>query len=221
MKQFQNKQRTKKRKKRNPVAEAILQAANFFSYKNATVVGGKYRAGVTVSEIVKYCIYAVMGVFLILLQLTFFSTVRPFNSTPDILIIATAAVSMFEGERAGAVFGLSVGFVAEALGSVGVSLLPLIYMLFGYVCGIVASEYYRRSVLLFLIFDASACAVRFFTTLIYIVITWKTVDLSIVIPDVLFPEFFSTFAISPVPTLFMLPIYRIFHGNEKQKPGLE
>lgn len=212
-------------KRKGPVKTALFelfsQISYLFTHRNPTVVGGKYKVGVTVREVVKYCVYAAMGLFLILLQLTFFSSVRPFGKTPDILIIAVSAVAMFEGERAGAIFGVLVGFVVEAAGGVGISLLPLIYMLVGYVCGIVASEYYRRSVLLFLIFDLGAAAVRFFTTLIYIVVTWASVDLFDVILGVLFPEMFSTLLISPVPALLLLPIYKIFRGEETKKPGLE
>ena len=202
-------------------SELFSQIRYIFTHRNPTVVGGKYKVGVTVSEVVKYCVYAVLGLFLILLQLTFFTSVRPFGSTPDILIVAVATVAMFEGEKAGAVFGVLVGFVVEAVGGVGVSLLPLIYMLVGYACGIVASEYYRRSVLLFVIFDLGVSAVRFFTTLIYIVVTWSTVDLNVVIPGVLFPEMLSTLVISPVPGLLLLPVYKIFRGEETKKPGLE
>lgn len=212
-------------KKRSAIAEAFAIARSrtsyFFANRAATVVGGKYQSGVTVSEVVKYCVYALMGLFLILLQITFFSRVRPFGSTPDILIVATAMTAMYENERAGAIFGLAVGFVAEALGTTGVSLLPLIYMCIGYACGIIASEYYKRSVLLFLIFDAGVLAVRMFTTLIYIVLTWDIVDISIIFPEVLIPELLSTFVISPVPALLLYPIWRIFRGEEVKKPGLD
>lgn len=212
-------------KKRSAIGEAFAvlcsRTSYFFKNRAATIVGGKYQSGVTVSEVVKYCVYAVMGLFLILLEISFFSRVRPFGSTPDILIVAVAMVAMYENERAGAIFGLCVGIVAEALGTTGVTLLPLIYMCVGYVCGIVASEYYKRSILLFLIFDAGVLAVRMFTTLIYIVLTWEIVDVSVVFPKVLIPELFSTFVVSPIPAILLYPIWRIFRGEEVKKPGLD
>ncbi len=203
------------------IFETLSRISYIFKTRNSTVVGGKYKVGVTTSEIVKYIVYGILGIFLILLEITFFTRVRPFDSTPDILIVATAAVAMFEGERVGAIFGVSVGAIASAVGCVGLSLLPLVYMLVGYGCGIVASEYYRRSVLLFIIFDLSALAVRLFTTLISIVTTWGTVDLSVVVPDVLIPELLSTLVISPVPGLLVLPVYLIFRDKSEKKPGLD
>lgn len=218
MKQSQN-------KRRGAVGEAVRIARARLDYRKKTrstvVVGEKYKSGVTGSEVAKYCVYAAMGLFLVLLQLTFFTRLRPFDSTPDILIIAVAMIAMYENERAGAIFGVAIGFVAEALGGTGLSLLPLVYMLVGWFGGIVASEYYKRSVLLFLIFDVSACAVRMFVTLIYVVCTWGTADISVIFPNVLIPEVLSTFVIAPVPALLLYPVWRIFRGETVKKPGLD
>lgn len=223
MKQSQNNK--KRAKRRGAIGDAVRigrsRVSYFFKERSATVVGGKYQVGVTVSEIVKYIVYALLGLTFILLQISFFPRVKVFGATPDVLIAAVFSVAMFENERVGAVFGLAVGFIAEAAGGVGVSLLPLVYMLVGYICGIVASEYYKRSVLLFLIFDAGALLVRMFTTLLYVVFTWNVIDVSVIIPQVLIPEALATFAISPVPALTIALVSRIFRGEEKTKPGLD
>ena len=223
MKQSQNNK--KRGKRRGAIGEAVRigrsRVSYFFKERTATIVGGNYQVGLTVSEIVKYVVYALLGLLFVLLQISFFSRVKPFGSIPDVLIAAVFSVAMFENERVGAIFGLSVGFIVEAAGGVGVSLLPLIYMLVGYVCGLVASEYYKRSLLLFLIFDAGALLVRMFTTLLYVVFTWSIVDLSVVIPKVLIPEALSTFVISPIPALIIAIVSRIFRGDEKKKPGLD
>ncbi len=212
-------------KRRGAVGEAVRIARARFDYRkrsrSTVVVGEKYKSGVTGSEVVKYCVYAVMGLFLVLLQLTFFTRFRPFDSTPDILIIAVAMIAMYENERAGAIFGVAIGFVAEALGGTGLSLLPLVYMLIGWFGGIAASEYYKRSVLLFLIFDVGACTVRMFVTLIYVVCIWETADMSVIFPNVLVPEMLSTFVMAPVPALLLYPVWRIFRGETENKPGLD
>ncbi len=223
MKQSQN---NKKRKKhRSPIGEALRigrsRVSYFFKERASITVGGKYQLGVTVSEIVKYVLYAIAGLLLILFQISFFSRIKPFGSTPDILIVAVFSVAMFENERVGAIFGLIVGFVVEAAGGIGVSLLPLVYMLVGYICGIVTTEYYKKSLLLFLIFDASALLVRMFTTFIYIVLTWNVVDIPVIIPKVLLPEALSTFIVSPIPALLICLISRIFRKEETPKPGLD
>lgn len=223
MKQSQNNKNRKRR--RSAVGDAARIARSrisyFFKERSATVVGGSYQLGVTVSEVVKHVIYAIAGLLLILLQISFFPKIRPFGAAPDVLIVAVFAVAMFENERVGAVFGLAVGFVVEAVGGIGVSLLPLVYMLVGYICGVVATEYYKRSFVLFLIFDASILLVRMFTTLMYIVFTWSVVDLSVVLPKVLIPEALSTLVISPFPAILIYLISRIFRKEEAPKPGLD
>ena len=89
-------------------------------------------------------------------------------------------------------------------------------MLVGYICGVVATEYYRRSVLLFLIFDAAAAVVRLLTSLFYMLLVWHSFDLSVVFMRVLLPELCSTLAVSPFPTLCILPIYMIFRKKKKE-----
>ncbi len=227
MKQSQNNQRRapRRKKRRSALGEAIYNGCSrvsyFFKERASTVVGGNYQVGVSVSDIVKCIVYAVLGLLLVVLQISFFSRVKPFGAVPDVLISAVFCVAMFENERYGAIFGLAVGFVAEAAGGVGLTLLPLVYMLVGFVCGLVASEYYRRSVLLFLIFDACALLVRMFTTLLYVAFTWSIVDISVIIPRVLVPEALSTLVISPIPALAVMLISRIFRGKEESKPGLD
>lgn len=223
MKQSRNNKNRKRR--RSAVGDAARIARSrisyFFKERSATVVGGSYQLGVTVSAVVKHVVYAIAGLLLILLQISFFPKIRPFGAAPDVLIVAVFAVAMFENERVGAVFGLAVGFVVEAAGGIGVSLLPLVYMLVGYICGVVATEYYKRSFVLFLIFDASILLVRMFTTLMYIVFTWSVVDLSVVLPKVLIPEALSTLVISPFPAILIYLISRIFRKEEAPKPGLD
>lgn len=182
------------------------------------MVGEKLRSGVTAADVGKYALYAVMSLFLILVETTFFARFRPFGASPDILIVAVAAIALFEGGRAGAIFGVTVGFVADALGGVGVILLPLAYMLVGYFCGVIATDYYRRSWLLFLIFDVSAAVFRMLVSFFYMLLMWHSLDISAVIADVLIPEFISTLVVSPVPALLLLPIYLIFR---KKKPDLD
>lgn len=222
MKQSSNKKASGKTSAVGGTFAAIRsQISYFLKNKAAITVGGKYSSGVTVSEVVKYCIYAVMCVFFILLQVSFFSRLRPFGSVPDILIVTVAMIGMFENERAGAIFGVAVGFVSEALATTGITLLPLIYMCVGYFAGIIAADYYKKSVLLFLICDAGVVAVRAFTTLIYVVLTWDIVDISVVIPRVLIPELFSTLVMSPLPAMLLCIVWRIFRGEEVKKPGLD
>lgn len=214
---------TNNKKKRNSLpgifsaaASAVAGVSSRIFGGRGIVVGEKMRSDVTAAVVVKYIVYAVASLFLILLRTTFFSRFRPFGASPDILIVAVAAIALYEGGRAGAVFGVAIGFVAEALGGVGIILLPPVYMLVGYLCGTVATDYYRRSWVLFLVFDVCAAAARAFVSLLYVMMTWHTFDLSAVLTSVILPEFLSTLALSPLPALMLLPIYLIFRKKKKE-----
>lgn len=215
-----NKKNQKKRSSRpgffSSAASAVGGAFSRIFSGRGTIVGEKLRSEVTAAAVVKYVVYAVMSLFLILLRTTFFARFRPFGASPDILIVAVAAIALYEGGRAGAVFGAAVGFVADALGGAGIILLPPVYMLIGYICGTVASEHYRRSWLLFLIFDVCAVAARAFLSLLYVMMTWHAFDLSLVMRSVILPECLSTFVISPLPALLLLPVYLIFRKKKRE-----
>lgn len=215
-----NKREKRPRKKRRESYEKVGKSSPGAFVRilrgNGTVIGEKLRSGVTVSDVVKYVIYGILGILLILLKTTFFSRFRPFGASPDILIVAVAAFALYEGGHAGAIFGAAVGYIADALGGVGAVLLPLPYMLLGYFCGIVATDHYKRSPVLFLIFDACAAVVRAVTTLFYMMLTWHSFDLSVVFPSVIVPEILSTLAVSPFPALLLLPVYLIFRKRKKE-----
>lgn len=180
-----------------------------------TVIGEKLRSDITAAAVIKYVIYSVLVLLLVLLKTTFFSRFRPFGASPDILITATAAIALYEGGHAGAIFGLLTGYFADALGGVGVIIAPLPYMLTGYFCGIVATDHYKRSWVLYLIFDLCACVVRAFTSLLYVMITWRSFDLPLVISSVIVPELLSTVVISPLPALLLLPVYLGFRKKKR------
>ncbi|MCD7775972.1 MAG: hypothetical protein LUH54_01160 [Firmicutes bacterium] len=203
---------------RNSEKKARVKGERFgglgIRFGKKTVVGEKLDSGVTVSEIVKYVLYALAGLLFLALETSFFSRIRAFDSTPDILIIAAAAVGFYENERAGAIFGAAVGFLSGIMGGVGISILPIVYMLVGYFCGAVTADYYSRSVPLFIMLDLVSCAVRLITTLIEVALSWSSFDLMTVFSGVLVPEFLSTLVTSPVPVLLLYPIWRIFRESE-------
>ena len=185
-------------------------------FGRATVVGEKMRSGVAVSTIVKYALYTVLSVLLILLETTFFARFRPFGASPDILIVTVMAIGMYDGGRAGAVYGIWIGFVADTLGGAGITVLPLAYMLVGYICGVVAEDYYRRTVLLFLIFDAAVCAARMFITLLYVFLTWPSFDFGAVFGAAILPELAATAVCAPTPAIILLPVYLIFRKKRAE-----
>lgn len=202
----------------------IARAADFvkrlfrfvFPRAGVIVVGEKFKVGITSGIITKYVAYTLLSIFMVLLQTTFFSRFRPFSSSPDILILTVATIGFYDNEKSAAILGTFLGFVAGAVGGTGISLLPLIYMLVGYFSGLLASEYYKRGVLLYAIYVAGCCVIRFFTTSIYIAFMWQSVDIIDAMNDVLIPEFLSTATLSPLPALLLLPVYKLSKPKDEK-----
>ncbi len=76
--------------------------------------------------------YALTVFSLAVLQATLGERVGFFGCTPAISLTLTAAAGFFDGEERGMLVGISSGFLVDALGGTGVSVLPLAYTLVGW-----------------------------------------------------------------------------------------
>ena len=72
-------------------------------------------------------VYGVLLILLTVLQTTFIYRFPIHNVIPDLIVGAVCCVGIYHGEKHAALFGLCAGLFTDALGSVGVSLLPLFY----------------------------------------------------------------------------------------------
>ena len=80
-----------------------------------------------------------------ILQVSIFGRHKPFGVVPDLMLCTVLCVAFFSGRYAGAITGIGAGFLIDALGSVGVSMMPVAYMILGYVVGYYAKgSVYRR-----------------------------------------------------------------------------
>lgn len=85
-------------------------------------------------------VYGALLILLTVLQTTFIYRYPLHNVLPDLMLGAVCCIGIYRGEKHAALFGLFSGLFTDALGSVGVSLLPLFYTLAGYFCGIVGNN---------------------------------------------------------------------------------
>lgn len=129
----------------------------------------------------------------IVLQTTFFARVRLFGAVPDLCFAALIIVSFFCGKEVGAITGIAVGFAADALGSVGISLLPVLYLFCGYVCGYFTRAIRQKGFLAYLTVLGAAIPARMAITFIYICINYSTIHLLELMVHILLPEAAVTF----------------------------
>lgn len=68
---------------------------------------------------------------LAIFQTSLFSYLRIFSSVPDLILPAVIAIAIYDKERTGTIAGIAGGFIIDALGGVGLSISPLVYMICG------------------------------------------------------------------------------------------
>ena len=139
-------------------------------------------------------ILALCGLFLvvILLQTTLFSHLRVFGTVSDLCYGTLLLVAYFCGRETGAVAGIASGFAVEALGSVGVSLLPVVYLLCGYVCGHFTRAIVPRRFSAFAAVLGVGLPVRGAVTLIQVCLTYSSISLPRILVQVILPELLGT-----------------------------
>ena len=80
-------------------------------------------------------VYGILAVLLAVLQTTLIPRIQIASCMPDIVIGAICCIGIYRGEITSSIFGLFSALCTEALGSTGLSVLPLFYLFTGYICG--------------------------------------------------------------------------------------
>lgn len=134
------------------------------------------------------------------IQTSFFMAAGVFPASPDLLLAAVIGIAIYDGERSAAAAGVAAGFLAEALGGDGVMLLPVFYLLIGYIFGIVSRFFLKKNFLSWLVYMLIAANVRLGYSFSYLMITEPDLNLFLAFKNILIPEFIMT-------VLFSIPIY--------------
>lgn len=162
-----------------------------------------------------------VGVFILLfamLQTTVFSKFGLFGATPDLMLPLVIAIAVTEGEKWGGVCGLICAFFIEAIGSTAtVTLLPLLYVPCGFIIGVISKIYFRDSVIVRCIYTAVATFLRCIVTVIYVLVTYKSVGAGLLIGGIVIPEFFSTLLMSAVPHAAVWLSMKPFHKSRAER----
>lgn len=149
--------------------------------------------------------------FFAVLQTAFFSRFGLFDSTPDLMFAGVITISMFEGEKGGGIAGIAAGFLIESIGGVGLSLLPLPYMLCGYICGLCFNYIYNRNFATWALFILISFIFREVFTLMYISIIRPSTSFFYAFRSVLLPEYFSSVLAAPLLYFLIRPVAKLFH----------
>lgn len=150
-------------------------------------------------SIVKALVLALLLVLFSLLQTTLFAHFRPFGAVPDLILPLVVAVAMAFREKWGSVFGLIAAFVIESLGGSTFTILPILYMLTGYIVGLCAIYYFRDSLAVRVLYTVVTSAARAVFTLITLVATVGDVNLITFMTMAVLPEFCANIVFAALP----------------------
>jgi hypothetical protein len=149
--------------------------------------------------IAKGAVCALLINFFSLVQTTLFTRFRPFGAVPDLILPLIIAISMTEREKWGAVCGLVGAFVIESLGGSPLTLLPLLYMPAGYVCGLLTVHNFRDSAAVRALYTAVSSAGRAVFTLIAVILTVGDLPLTDALTRTVLPEFAANLLFAALP----------------------
>lgn len=144
-------------------------------------------------------IFGLVGFFLCILQCSFFSKLKPFGVTPDIVLGSILALSMLDSKKSAAVYAVSTGYFLDAIGATPPSLSPVFYLLAVALLGFISDKMMPR----FLSFGTlmlPAVCLRAIFTFISLWISLGVFPPTAYITSVILPEMLSTF-------IFCLPVY--------------
>lgn len=149
--------------------------------------------------IAKGAVCALLIIFFSLVQTTLFTRFRPFGAVPDLILPLIIAISMTEREKWGAVCGLAGAFVIESLGGSPLTLLPLLYMPAGYVCGLLTVHNFRDSAAVRALYTTVSSAGRAVFTLIAVILTVGDLPLTDALTRTVLPEFAANLLFAALP----------------------
>ena len=176
-------------------------------------------SGIRPSTVIKTVVYTVYSLLLVSTVTSFLPAYGYSGAAPDLILCATVAIAYYEGERAAAVFGMLSGFLLEAAGSTGFSMLPLFYMIVGCVCALLFINILGKNIGAYLIYVAAFALVRAAISIIYVQFTVPDFGLGTVFSRVVLPEYGITMLASPVVFLLTCFVHRRLSGKSGIQEG--
>ena len=148
------------------------------------------------------------------LQCSFFTELSFISAVPNIVMGAVAAVALLDSQNASFVCALASGFMIDALGSSGISLSPIAFLVVALVASEISKKILPTFISYFVVIIPSVVLNAIFTIIKIFFATKELRFLSILKP-ILLPEFILTL-------IFSLPLFFIIRAlaravNKKSK----
>ena len=167
------------------------------------------------TSVAKIIAYSVAVFLFAVFQSSVASRFKFFGATPSYLLVLTAAAAFFDGEKTGALVGLGAGFCADALGGVGISVLPVFYTILGWIIGVGVSNFGHRqstavfeSLLRWAVWLIASCGIGMIITVICLFVSAGEIYVFSVIWRIAIPEAIGTFLFGYSLGIVFMLIYK-------------
>ena len=148
--------------------------------------------------IIKCAIYALIFIFLIVLETNIFNGLRIFGAKPNFVISLVVAASVLENERYGAALGFVCGFIMDSAFDSPFLFSGVYYFFAAYIAGVCTRLYFAKSLWTMLILSVPVLAVRSIFNLFFLAGTWYEFEILAVLSEFILPEYLYSLAIAPV-----------------------
>ena len=98
------------------------------------------KGGIPPGLVKRVALYGVLLLLLAAAQCSFFARLRHLPATPDLILGLVVAVTLLDSRKSGIGVAIAGGFLIDALGSVGVSLSPILYVTVAVLVGFPAQK---------------------------------------------------------------------------------
>lgn len=181
----------------------------------------RLRGGIDLSfdslMVSKIVVAALLLILFSLLQTTLFTRFRPFGAVPDLILPLVVAVAMSEREKFGAIFGVIAAFVIDSLGGSTISILPILYMPVGYICGILTVCFFRDSLAVRGLYTVTTTLARALFTAFTILATAGGITFISLMGDAVLPELVANLVFAVLPHLAVILCLRPLNKSREER----
>lgn len=133
------------------------------------------------------------------------------------MLSLVVAISMTEGEKWGACWGLAAAYLIESLGAGHITLLPLLYMPVGYLCPLITRFYLKDSVPIRVLYTLLVSLGRSIFTLLCLALTLSSFSFPHILWNIILPEYASTALCAILPHLIVRWTLHPFHKPRSER----
>ena len=127
-----------------------------------------------------------------IIQTSVFGKLTYIGAVPDLMLCIVLGISYFSGRHYGAITGIAAGVLIETIASSGIVLLPLFYMIFGYMAGHYARAVQPKRFIPYLFYLMFALLLRAGITFLYTCLIYQQIHFLQIFAHAVLPEMLAT-----------------------------